>query len=872
MHVTSNRPFLPSTLSGNMLEGIVPLGGSNRLPRNPNPLAQLSPLHTVKADASGIQQAMAKRAGVPGSVPQAPAAPAAPAMPYLNQYLTSGGVAGAAMGRPPAAMRKALAAPSGLNQYLNQYLKGNRPWQRRAQEAAGRPPEAMRKAPAASAAAFPWGHAMRAAKYQGMRGGFGLGGMPAAMKATAKAPGSVPFGKQSAQDNSKPRLSETGSKSGVTFKYDDQGHCTGAEAFDTLDGYMKKAGLNSFQTQFFTRLVQSGFDQSEIRACVKTANDRFGEKIGNELTEGLVELEKVGFAALAMRAVPAVGRFLFGQGARQAVKKAPAVARQVLKKAPEVLKKAPEVLKKAPDVARQALKQAPEVLKKVPDVARQALKQAPEVLKKVPAAVRQVPGAVKNFGKGLTTKGQLPRAGEFGEGVYSKAEVAGNAIRNMAGNAAKAELDLLKQVPGAAMNVARAAPGAGRRLLTGPGARGQLATGAASGALNPYTGLGSGNIIDEDGFHGGRLLASTLGGAALGRIPGAQNMMRRGLAGEGFGFAGGYGAQGIGHLTGNETLQNVDPLQMARLGYAAGGASAFPGLGRGISKIPGVSKLPQGVQRQLQNIHMKGTTKALTNREPFHLLMQQGGKGLNWAKQNKALAGGLGMGGYLANQIPNKMDQFKDETLSAIDTAKNDMQDQAHGYMEHYDPQIQQALSSANQASEGVNNLTERLQSGEGGGLMSGLFGEGGVGGMMGGIGDYMKKNPWLIPVLLGGLGAGGGYAMGGGGGAALGGIGAPLLYALMSGQFNQNSNAEGTPPAAPSAAPSAAPPAAQQDTVAANPVVQAEQLKSTIKEQEQQRQQQQPPAAQSVALSPGLVQNDLSRGWSANPVEDWPD
>ena len=118
--------------------------------------------------------------------------------------------------------------------------------------------------------------------------------------------------------------------------------------------------------------------------------------------------------------------------------------------------------------------------------------------------------------------------------------------------------------------------------------------------------------------------------------------------------------------------------------------------------------------------------------------------------------------------------------MSAFDNAKNDVQDQAHGYMEHYDPKIQQALSSANQASDRVNNLL----GGQGGGLLSSLFGEGGQGGMMGGVSDYVQKNPWLIPLLLGGLGAGGGYAMGGGGGAALGGVAAPLLYMLATGQL----------------------------------------------------------------------------------------
>jgi hypothetical protein len=61
------------------------------------------------------------------------------------------------------------------------------------------------------------------------------------------------------------------------------------------------------------------------------------------------------------------------------------------------------------------------------------------------------------------------------------------------------------------------------------------------------------------------------------------------------------------------------------------------------------------------------------------------------------------------------------------------------------------------------------------GGLLSSLGGGGQVG-------QFIQDNQqWLLPALMSGVGAGGGYMMGGGGGAALGGIGLPLLYALAN-------------------------------------------------------------------------------------------
>jgi hypothetical protein len=118
---------------------------------------------------------------------------------------------------------------------------------------------------------------------------------------------------------------------------------------------------------------------------------------------------------------------------------------------------------------------------------------------------------------------------------------------------------------------------------------------------------------------------------------------------------------------------------------------------------------------------------------------------------------------------------------------------------------VQQLIEKGNEAVAGVNKATGKANNmmeggiggmlgGEGGwgGILSGLAsGEGG--GLAGDIGGYLKQNPWLLPLLLSGLGAGGGYMMGGKGGAALGGIGAPLLYALATGQLGNKPGEGGT-------------------------------------------------------------------------------
>jgi len=140
-----------------------------------------------------------------------------------------------------------------------------------------------------------------------------MGGVPAA---TAEGIGQV---KRSSQDNSAQRLSSAGESSGVSFKHDDEGHATGASAFDTLDGYMKKAGLNSFQTQFFSRMIESGMPESMIAATVKTAGDRFGAEVQAELQDGFEKLANIQVGTSILKGLTGLGSRMFGQGARKAV-------------------------------------------------------------------------------------------------------------------------------------------------------------------------------------------------------------------------------------------------------------------------------------------------------------------------------------------------------------------------------------------------------------------------------------------------------------------------------------------------------------------------------------------------------------------------
>ena len=79
----------------------------------------------------------------------------------------------------------------------------------------------------------------------------------------------------------------------VKYKVGDDDLKKGSEAFATLDNYMKKAGLNSFQEKFFGRLIQSGMNEGQIKAAVAKAISLFGDKVAGDLKEGM---QKIAFS------------------------------------------------------------------------------------------------------------------------------------------------------------------------------------------------------------------------------------------------------------------------------------------------------------------------------------------------------------------------------------------------------------------------------------------------------------------------------------------------------------------------------------------------------------------------------------------------
>jgi hypothetical protein len=501
--------------------------------------------------------------------------------------------------------------------------------------------------------------------------------------------------KSAAQDCDKPRLSSAGDASGVSYKIDDEGSLTGADAFKTLDGYMKKAGLNSFQSQFFTALIKKGMDEQQIRGVVKAANARFGNTIGDELTVGL---EKIAVVWPVLKAI--------GQGVARAGSKI------------------------RPGAAWNSVKNTA-------SAANQGVATASN-------AAWNLPGAAK---KVLTDSAAKASNTGLAKGIASNpyAQHTGRAIKN---------------------------------TVTDPNQLTHTGLGALTGAVNPYTGAFSEGAYNGDGSYNWQNVArSTLAGAGLGRVSGAmgnrmgsqfgRDMMTRGLAGESIGAAAG----GLGGLAGFDT----DASQGARLGFGAGAGSRL---------VPG--------------LHSKRVGNLIDNVDPNQMAVRAAKAALPWAKKNPrdAMLGVGGGGGALlasgaaANTAMNLQRDIPVLVNEKINTLGTELSNKVDDYAQDIVPQAQQTMTDLSEASRGVNNLT----GGSNGNWMNALFGggesggSGMLGGMMGGVGDYVQKNPWLIPLLLSGLGAGGGYAMGGGGGAALGGVAAPLLYMLATGQMgNQN-------------------------------------------------------------------------------------
>ncbi len=474
-------------------------------------------------------------------------------------------------------------------------------------------------------------------------------------------------------------------ESGLKYKVDKDADSKGEEAFKSLDNYMKKAGLNSFQANFFGRLIQSGLDETAIRAAVKQANARFGVKVAGELNAGLEKLAFAGAMPLLSRLGTGALNFAKGLGS--------GIGKQVVGPVPQ----------------------------------------------------------------------QATRAFRAGQGLNQ-------GVRNVVQQAKTNPLDAAKNV------------------FTGPGAR----QGAISGALNPYTGLMSNQAFDDDGSVNwtglaGSTLAGTLGGRALGRIgnvPGmsavgqtADRMQKQMLAGAGLGGTAGM----IGGIAGLPTDFTSGAQLGGLAGFAPGQLNRVPGL-RNLATNPNV---PQSMQRVLN----MPTAEALTKIDPINYGIRKAtpyaSQAYQFAKanpgtaaKNLAMGGGALATGYGALQIPGAIQ-------SGIENAGQNMlqSPDVQNRLRSLDQVIGEGRSAIAQGREAMGNVNSAVkpfvgQNGQSnwlGGLLSALGGGGQVG-------QFIQDNQqWLLPALMGGVGAGGGYMLGGGGGAALGGIGLPLLYALAN-------------------------------------------------------------------------------------------
>ena len=106
---------------------------------------------------------------------------------------------------------------------------------------------------------------------------------------------------QAKQANCRPTKAESKMSK---YKTDPAHHAQGEDAFKSLDAYMKRAGLNSFQTQFFTRLVQAGMPQPQIKMAIKQAGVMLGPDVSNELIQGFNKIAEGGWREWVYRNNP----------------------------------------------------------------------------------------------------------------------------------------------------------------------------------------------------------------------------------------------------------------------------------------------------------------------------------------------------------------------------------------------------------------------------------------------------------------------------------------------------------------------------------------------------------------------------------------
>lgn len=575
--------------------------------------------------------------------------------------------------------------------------------------------------------------------------------------------------KRGSQDNSAKRISATGESDGVGYKLDDDGHTTGGSAFGTLDKYMKKAGLNSFQAQFFGRMIQAGLDETQIQQAVKLARVQFGPQVAQELADGL---EKLAFNAALMA------------GAGRAVRGGINFARGLT--GTKSLVDAATKLNMGAKASRQA-SPAFATGQKINLGAQQLLNPMMQPARKVVDAVTKN----KDVVQGLTTgafnpyTGLMSNTAQNEDGSTNFGKVLGSTV--LGGLAGKG---LGKtQFADAARRVQRQSL-AGSNLVSGTGMVANLA--------------GS----DVDTTRAAQLAG--LGAAFLPRkltaIPGVSNLVKNVKVPAGIRSAlAGHTDEALDALRPDNFIAN----QVRNVGNA--GRKAVENYADGIPVFPGGRQAATDMaQRAAQTIGDKYKAVAPAVQAQYAAVKPTLDNARNFVTNNPAKTIGAGLGGtalaagaYGATQIPGAIERgignagtkmLQSPEIQQRLQGMDDIMGRGHAMLN----QGQQTLSNVNSAVSpfvgqgGQSNLL--------GGMMSslGLGGEGSLGSRISG---FMKENPEMATRgLLSLLGAGGGYMAGGGQGAALGGLSLPLMHYLaqqygggMPDYFGSNSRDDGT-------------------------------------------------------------------------------
>ncbi len=590
-----------------------------------------------------------------------------------------------------------------------------------------------------------------------------LGGIDAAMA------------KRGSQDNNAQRLSSAGESSGVAFKHDNDGHATGSSAFDTLDGYMKKAGLNSFQTQFFSRMVESGMPEVMIEASIKTAGDRFGAEVHAELQDGY---EKLAIAAIAKPVLGWLGRTgskALGNYAREGVK---ATGKGAFGQAGSVAPVAASGLRGAAQGTANAAR----------------------------SAAKRVVGNTAQTGVKGTGRGAFGQAGSVparsATGLTRAAQGLGNYIgapslqavgRKGFGEGAK------QYAKGLAKNMS-----------------GRATTGGVFGAIDPNNEYMGG---DES------TLANIAGGMGMGIFggKGGQRIMRRGAAGQALG-----GISDLAGLTDNAAT-------VGRYGgmLSPNRISSIPGLSGMASRVgTGEAKMLPAIARKLG---LQGMGKATTNREfaqqlvktplssgytqtgkgnlglldsadPFNQIFRGAGAAMRGGKNmlantNPALAAagttaaiGVPTAMYGVNKM-NEMGNLGQQTADNANQVLLNANNQINDLIQSTDQQVREATKPENLAIVGKHMMQDPEVQSQVNDLASGAFGnfmQNAGTGVLGAVENFLGEDAasflqkhWPL-LLAGAAGIGGGALMGGGTGALLGGVAMPLamMMAQESGMF----------------------------------------------------------------------------------------